>query len=110
MNNPETIPYFAHEGILTRMERTVRRLWIALIVVTCLMFATNVLWLYVFMQYDFETYEYSQDGRGINIIGNENGVDYGSEIESAQSNEEELERESTKDNSKKAKVNELIED
>lgn len=75
-NRPESISYFAHEGIVSRMERVIKRLWIALIVVACLMFSTNVLWLYVFTQYDFETYEYSQDGRGINIIGDSNGVDY----------------------------------
>ena len=78
-NQVQMIPYFAHEGIMSRMERTIRRLWIALIVAICLMFTTNAIWLWTFTQYDFETYEYSQDGRGINIISNDNGVDYGTE-------------------------------
>lgn len=89
MEQPElkNIPYFAHEGILTRMERTIRRLWIALIVVVALMFATNLVWLYTFMQFDFKTYDYSQDGRGINIIGSDNGVtNYGTTTEGEEGN------------------------
>ena len=83
-NQVQMIPYFAHEGIMSRMERTIRRLWIALIVAICLMFTTNAIWLWTFTQYDFETYEYSQDGRGINIIGDGNGVDYSTEDTSSE--------------------------
>ena len=83
INDVKAIPYFAHEGAMARMERTIKRQTIAIIVAVVLGFLTNALWLYVFTQYDFETYEYSQDGRGINIIGNENGVDYGAEIDSS---------------------------
>lgn len=85
-NRPETISYFVHEGIIARMERIIKRLWIALIVVAVLMFITNALWLYTFTQYDFETYDYTQDGRGINIIGDGNGVDYGATTESTEGN------------------------
>ena len=81
----ESVPYFVHEGAVARMERVVKRLWVALIVTVLLMFATNALWLYEFTQYDFETYEYSQDGRGINIIGDGNGVDYGAAAEDTES-------------------------
>jgi hypothetical protein len=38
--------------------------------------ANNEKWLEVWSQYDFESYEYQQDGKGVNIIGNMNGVDY----------------------------------
>jgi hypothetical protein len=42
-------------------------------------------WLEFLNQYDFETYDYEQDGRGVNIIGDSNGVDYyGAETESAE--------------------------
>lgn len=38
-------------------------------------------------QYDFETYTYTQDGEGMNVIGDANEVtDYGTDFESAQEN------------------------
>ena len=78
--NPEErtaqIPYFAHEGMMARQERTIRRLTVALIVTIVLIFASNVVWLIYMSGYDVEAYDYSQDGEGVNIIGNKNGVDY----------------------------------
>lgn len=42
-------------------------------------------WLAFLEQYDIESYDYQQDGRGVNIIGDGNGVDYnGTETESAE--------------------------
>lgn len=40
--------------------------------------AMNKYWLDYMSQYDFSdyTYDYTQDGKGLNIIGNNNGVDY----------------------------------
>lgn len=86
---PETIPYIVHESEMTRSERHMKRLWIALIVAVALLFASNMIWLRVFSQYDFESYEYSQDGQGVNIIGDGNGVDYnGPESTSAPQDQE----------------------
>ena len=84
---PETIPYMAHEFAMVRMERQVKRLWIALIVCICLMFASNVAWLYCWMQYDYSSEEiaYQQDGEGTNIIGDSNEVDnYGAESDNSE--------------------------
>ena len=77
------IPYFAHEGMMARMERTIKRLWIALIVVAVLMFATNALWLYAWMQYDYvsetTTDTITVDGkRGVaNYIGGDGDITNG---------------------------------
>lgn len=73
----EPVPYIVHETALARMERHARRIWIALIIAICMVFASNAIWLYAWTQYDYtgQQVEYIQDGRGINIIGNENGVD-----------------------------------
>ena len=40
---------------------------------------------------EIQTYEYTQDGKGVNIIGSSNGVDYKneSEVESQEDNTEE---------------------
>lgn len=79
---PESVPYIVHESSMARMERQVKRGWIALIVAVCLLFASNAAWLYVWMQYDYSSEEivYQQDGEGTNIIGDSNEVDnYGAE-------------------------------
>lgn len=86
---PENVSYLVYESAMVRAERTLKKVIIALIVAVALLFASNMIWLYVFSQYDFESYEYSQDGEGVNIIGDHNGVDYnGPESASAPQDQE----------------------
>lgn len=49
----KNIPYFVHEAICTRFERVIKNLVICLIVTVILLFATNIAWLYAWMQYDY---------------------------------------------------------
>lgn len=79
-----TVPYFIHEGMMVRNERTVKRLIIALIIAVVLMFASNVAWLYCWMQYDYSTdgvqtvTTVDSEGDGIaNYTGGDGGVIYG---------------------------------
>ena len=44
-----SITYFEHEGIMARMERTQRRLWIASLVLTVALVATNTAWVLHFL-------------------------------------------------------------
>ena len=84
---PESVPYIVHESSMARMERQVKRGWIALIVAVCLLFASNAAWLYAWMQYDYSSEEivYQQDGEGTNIIGDSNEVDnYGTESDNSE--------------------------
>lgn len=77
-----SVPYIAFEGEQARAERHIKRLWIAFIITVVLMFVSNVAWLVYISQYDFESYAYTQDGQGVNVIGNENGVgQYGTKID-----------------------------
>lgn len=73
------ISYNAYEFSLATLERTIKRLWIALIVCMVMLFVSNAMWVYYFAQYDYvsttETTTYSQDGQGTNIIGNLNEVE-----------------------------------
>ena len=87
---PESVPYIVHESSMARMERQVKRGWIALIVAVCLLFASNAAWLYAWCQYDYSSEEIvTVDGKdGVaNYIGNDgdivNGESYGSEAEEA---------------------------
>lgn len=80
---PESVPYIVHESSMARMERQIKRLWIALIVVIAMLFASNIGWLIYESQFEtFEySYDYQQDGQGTNIIGNGNDVNNGAETE-----------------------------
>lgn len=63
---PETISYYEHEEEIFRMERHLRRLWIALLVAIALLFLTNAGWL--IYESMFDTISYTQDGAGLNNI------------------------------------------
>lgn len=70
-----TIPYFVHEGEMTRMERTNKRLWIALLVIFVALIATNATWIIYENQFTEETISYevqqdSSDGGTVNYTGN----------------------------------------
>ena len=79
-NAPENVQYIVHESSMARMERQIKRLWIALCIAIALAVAAPLAvhfgWLYYESQ--FETieysYDYQQDGEGTNIIGDGNDV------------------------------------
>jgi hypothetical protein len=81
----EPVPYIVHESAQARNERAVKRLVVALIVAIALIFASNAIWLYAWMQYDYTSEESVVDvdaNDGVaNYIGNDgdivNGADYG---------------------------------
>lgn len=66
----KTIPYILYESTQARTERTTKRLIIALIIATALIFISNALWLWAWSSYDYVSEEiaYQQDGHGINNI------------------------------------------
>jgi hypothetical protein len=77
---PESVPYIVHELSMARMERQIKRGWIALIVAVCLLFASNAAWLWAWMQYDYESYEITADGdSNANYIGQDGNIYNGSE-------------------------------
>ena len=77
----KSIPYFAHEGMMARLERTIKRLWIVLIIVVALMFASNAAWLYAWMQYDYvdmdRSIDINADNGTANYIGNDGDITNG---------------------------------
>ena len=80
-NAPESVPYIVHESSMARMERQIKRLWIAVIVAVCLLFASNAGWL--IYESHFETFYYEQDGEGINNVnlGEQGELNNGAESE-----------------------------
>lgn len=67
----ESIPYAAHESIMARMERSIKRIVIALVIAIIAVFASNAIWLYAWCQYDYVSEEVvidSQDGGNVNSM------------------------------------------
>lgn len=62
-NNTPMINYAAHEGMMARMERTIRRLWILCIILIILLAGTNAAWIWYENQFEdvVTTNEISQD-------------------------------------------------
>lgn len=71
-----SVPYIVHEGVMARNERTIKRLLIALVITILLLFASNAMWLHYISDCDIQTFEYTQDGEGVNLVGDGNGVSY----------------------------------
>ena len=77
------IPYIVHESAMARMERQIKRLWVALVVAIVAIFATNIAWLYY--ESNFETVSYCQDGEGLNNLNTGTQGDiYGAESQNPQ--------------------------
>lgn len=70
MDDLQQVPYIVYESAQARAERTQRRVVLALIVAVVLLFLTNCVWLYCWMQYDYvgEETTITQDGTGLNNI------------------------------------------
>lgn len=69
----KTVPYFVHEGIMARMERTIRRLWILCIILILLLAGTNGAWIWYENQF-IDEIEVTQDvdsGNGGDAIVND---------------------------------------
>lgn len=79
-----SVPYVVYEGSQTRNERIIKRLIVALIIVTSMLFASNIIWLHFWNQYNYVgsedvTIDSGENGAA-NYIGNDgsivNGEDY----------------------------------
>ena len=85
------VPYVVHEAEVSRQERQIKRMWVALIVLAVALFLTNLTWIGVFSSYDYESTSeeiiYQQDGEGTNIIRDSNEVNNGTENNDTQENE-----------------------
>lgn len=74
-NNTPMINYAAHEGMMARMERTIRRLWILCIILILLLAGTNAAWFYYESQFVDEVTitQDNKDGYN-NYVGNDGNI------------------------------------
>lgn len=57
----QTVPYIVHEADMARQERTIKRLWIALILVIVLLVGSNCAWLYYESSFEEEVITVTQE-------------------------------------------------
>lgn len=65
-NKVFSVPFVVYESSMSREERTIKRLFVALILTIVFLVGTNVAWVLYISQY--EVYDYDQDGDGINNV------------------------------------------
>ena len=73
-NLKETVSYLVYESSQTRLDRVIHKLVVAVIIAVSLLFISNALWLWAWTHGEHTTTTVSQDGSGINIVGDENAV------------------------------------
>lgn len=75
----EMVSYLVYESAQTRLDRIINRLTIALVVAIGLLFLSNALWLYAWIQYDYSGEIVAVESRdGIaNFIGNDGVISNG---------------------------------
>lgn len=71
----QSIPYFVHEGMMARMERTIRRLWILCIILILLLAGSNAAWIWYENQFIDEVTVTQDNTDGYNnYIGNDGTI------------------------------------
>lgn len=76
----EQISYYAHEGMMVRMERTNHRLWVIVIILIISLLATNLAWVLYESQWEvYEEQVVEQDSTygANNFIGRDGNIGYG---------------------------------
>lgn len=89
MDEQMNVPYIVYESSMSRMERALKRMFVALVVSIIVMLGSNVAWLLFINQYEYveegtDVTLTNEDGNA-NYIGNDgdiyNGIDSGSHIQ-----------------------------
>lgn len=85
--SPEPVPYVVHEADMARQERTIKRLWILLLVLVVLFVGSNGWWIWRESQFeDITITQENEDGYN-NFIGNDGDI-YNGEANNQNSQEE----------------------
>lgn len=69
-----TIPFFAHEEQMARLDNTIKRLWILCILLVLLLVGTNIAWIVYESQFeDVVVTQQNEDGYN-NYVGNDGDI------------------------------------
>ena len=82
-HRPDPVPFAVHESAMARMERTIRRLWILLILLVVLLVGSNALWIWYEAQFEDVTTEVEMENESgfVSYIGRDGDI-YNGETES----------------------------
>ena len=72
--NTPMISYAAHEGMMARMERTIRRLWVLCIILILLLASTNAAWIYYENSFEDVVVTQENDDGYNNYIGEDGTI------------------------------------
>ena len=83
------VPFIVFEASMSRMERTIKRLWITIMLLICLLVGSNLAWLYYNEQFEDETTITTQEVEQEADNGTNNfiGGDYNGNTESKNNND-----------------------
>lgn len=73
----EKTPQYYADIVAALTERTIKRLWVLIVLLTILLAASNIAWVWYLNQYDFETYSVdisTKDGGNANYIGQDGNI------------------------------------
>lgn len=77
-HRPDPVPFAVHESAMARMERTIRRLWILLIVLVVFLVGSNALWIWYEAQFEDVSVEQEVDtGEGDAFVVGNGDLSYG---------------------------------
>lgn len=73
------VPYIVHEGAMARLDRTIKRLWVVIILLIFLLVCSNGFWIYYESQFETveettEVMQDSDDGSSNSFIGGNSDV------------------------------------
>lgn len=71
---PADVPYIVHESDMARLERTIQKLWIALVLLIVLLVGTNAAWLWYESQFEEITITQENADGYNNYIGNDGDI------------------------------------
>lgn len=60
------VPYIVYEATMSRLERTIKRLFILIVMLIICLVGSNIAWTTYVSQFDYV--DYTQDGDGINNV------------------------------------------
>lgn len=83
-NEQVTVPYVVYEGAQAKHERLVKRLIVIIVILICMLFACNAMWLYAWNSYEYSDEQYeidvkADDGGNANFIGRDGVINNGSD-------------------------------
>lgn len=89
----QSVPFVVYEASQARSERRDKRFIIALIIVTAMLFISNLVWVYAWTSYDYSSQESvvtvdSEDGGNASYIGHDGDINNGTSDSSTENQNE----------------------